>query len=97
MDWEWSRQSATDPDALDWFIIRVRRSDRAGDDRKALTFIDRTHGEEPDETRTIFPNLDAVFEITGPLHKELRADGWTLIRTRHKSEVIEHTQERATV
>ncbi|OKI71393.1 hypothetical protein [Streptomyces sp. MJM1172] len=72
MDWEWFRGD-------DWFVIKIRRVVK-GPDKVfvgfSLTMVDRPHGGEETETREMFPDLDAVFEITGPLAKELRAEGW---------------------
>lgn len=74
MDWVWSRVSG---DGWDWFIIRVRRSDRFPEDmRCSLTLIDHPHSGEETRDRSVFRDLDAVFEITGPLAVELRAEGW---------------------
>jgi hypothetical protein len=95
MDWEWERVSA-DGANFDEFVIRIRRSDKPGDDRKSLTFIDRPHNGSETVDRSVFPDLDSVFAITGPLFKELRADGWTLMRTIHRDEVKHHAK-RATV
>ncbi|QPB09587.1 hypothetical protein CPT_Sycamore_047 [Streptomyces phage Sycamore] len=91
MDWEWERGE-------DVFIVQIRRSDKPGDDRKSLTMIDRPHGGAESSDRSVFPNLEAVFAITGPLTKDLRAEGWTLMRTRHgDGTVTHHAPERATV
>jgi hypothetical protein len=79
MDWEWFRPVAGEGDALDWFVIKIRRVLKGPDKEYigiSLTMIDRPHGGEETETREVFPSLDEVFEITGPLAKELRAEGW---------------------
>jgi hypothetical protein len=79
MDWEWFRPVEGEPDALDWFIIKIRRVVKGPDkvyQGISLTMIDRPHNGEETEAREMHPDLDSVFEITGPLAKELRADGW---------------------
>ncbi|QPB09811.1 hypothetical protein CPT_Shady_050 [Streptomyces phage Shady] len=79
MDWEWFRPVDGVPGALDWFIISIRRVVKGPDkvyQGMSLTMIDRPHKGEETKSREMFPDLDGVFAITGPLAKELRADGW---------------------
>ena len=75
MDWEWYKGD-------DWFIIQIRRVIKGPDkvfQGMSLTLVDRPHDGEETVSREMFPDLEGVFEITGPLYKELRAEGWTKV------------------
>ncbi|MFJ8394359.1 hypothetical protein [Streptomyces sp. NPDC094144] len=76
MDWEWALGD-------DRFIIRIRRVLKGPAkvfQGISVTLIDQPHSGEGSETREMFPDLDGAFSITGPLFKELRAEGWTKIK-----------------
>ncbi|MFG3405609.1 hypothetical protein [Streptomyces sp. NPDC048142] len=79
MNWEWYRPVKSQRNARDWFIIKVRRAVKDGEEVGfSLAMCDRPYAGEDTDDRSIFPTMDDVFAVTGPLFPELRADGWTL-------------------